>query len=687
MGTLSGGSVEKPFSAYRGDEPYVFVCYGHEDSEFVFREIAWLNDYGINVWYDEGISPGHEWSDELARAIQGCTKVLYFVTPNSVASEHCRRELNFAQEEGREVVAIHLEATEVPAGLRLVLNNRQAILKHELSEDEFHKRLIRVAHGSGKPAAALGAASVDKGRGSKAGLAFTALAVIAVVIGVVWYLTREAVPVEGDLASSVEDTATPMSEVLPNSVAVLPFENLSPDPNNAYFAAGMHEEVLNQLSKVKDLSVIARATMVRYENSGKSIPAIGAELKVRTVMSGSVRYARDRVRISTQLIDAASGEQIWSEAYEESVQDVFGVQLDIATKIASILEARLSTDEKKRLANRPTGKPEAYAEYLRAADAWGSFRGIQIVHDALDRAIGIDPEFAAAFAFKSAVSAFQANFGVAFYGPTFSEEQQNQLLRMAEENARRALSLDDREALAHVAMAVVHYAQRNWRAGYESAQRAYELNPNHYFVLNLMAWRCKDFRQAEECVDLAHRGVALNPGDMATPGNISAFFYSIQHWREAERYAKVEIAALPNAATGYVRLAAALLRLGNEEETRRNLALAEARNPGIFETASIAFMYSTLGDTEKAFRIFEGSAAGDESAVPSLDWHFFMHLAVGEYDAALEYLERAVEIGFPFGFLEGLRFYPEHPNFDSIRSHPKFSEIVEQVKAPLHSKR
>jgi hypothetical protein len=88
--------VEKPFSAYRGDGPYVFVCYAHEDSEAVFREIAWLNDYGVNVWYDEGISPGHEWSDELARAIQGCTKVFYFVTPNSVASEHCRRELNFA---------------------------------------------------------------------------------------------------------------------------------------------------------------------------------------------------------------------------------------------------------------------------------------------------------------------------------------------------------------------------------------------------------------------------------------------------------------------------------------------------------------------------------------------------------------------------------------------------------------
>ena len=82
--------METPFPAYEGDDPYVFLCYAHDDEETVYDEITWLHEQGINVWYDEGISPGHEWSDELAKAIQGCTKVLYFVTPNSVLSEHCR---------------------------------------------------------------------------------------------------------------------------------------------------------------------------------------------------------------------------------------------------------------------------------------------------------------------------------------------------------------------------------------------------------------------------------------------------------------------------------------------------------------------------------------------------------------------------------------------------------------------
>ena len=91
--------MEKPFAAYKGDLPYIFVCYAHEDSNAVFPEISWLHDQGVKIWYDEGISPGLEWSEALASAIQGSSKILFFVTPHSVTSEHCRRELNFAQEE------------------------------------------------------------------------------------------------------------------------------------------------------------------------------------------------------------------------------------------------------------------------------------------------------------------------------------------------------------------------------------------------------------------------------------------------------------------------------------------------------------------------------------------------------------------------------------------------------------
>lgn len=132
-----------PLAAYEGDEPYVFVCYSHDDKQAVYAEIRWLQDHGVHVWYDtRGIHPGSEWSDSLARAIDGANRFVYFITPRSVASEYCRRELSYALAEAKPVLAVHLEATDVPGGLRLSLENRQAIHKHKLLGDEFRNALL-----------------------------------------------------------------------------------------------------------------------------------------------------------------------------------------------------------------------------------------------------------------------------------------------------------------------------------------------------------------------------------------------------------------------------------------------------------------------------------------------------------------------------------------------------------------
>ena len=131
----------KPFPAYKGEEPYVFVSYSHADKDLVFAEIRWLQDQGFNVWYDAtGIGPGSEWNDEIAQAIKGSYRFLYFITPRSVESEHCRHEVNFALEERRAILAVHLEPTDVRPGLRLSLNARQGILKYEHPEAVSQRR-------------------------------------------------------------------------------------------------------------------------------------------------------------------------------------------------------------------------------------------------------------------------------------------------------------------------------------------------------------------------------------------------------------------------------------------------------------------------------------------------------------------------------------------------------------------
>ena len=222
----------------------MFVSYAHADEADVFRQIRKLQDAGLNVWYDTtGIGPGSEWNEEIARAIKGADRFVYFVTPSSTASEHCRRELNFAQAEQRNIVVIHLKETSLPDGLRLSLDNRQAIYKHRLSDAEYENALATAlrlkapapASNTQQPAARTPVFLV-------AGFLALALAYF------VWWSTRP-----GESESSPQSTST-------MSIAVLPFSNLSNDAEQAFFSDGIAEDILNELAKNAELTVRPRSS-------------------------------------------------------------------------------------------------------------------------------------------------------------------------------------------------------------------------------------------------------------------------------------------------------------------------------------------------------------------------------------------------------------------------------------------
>lgn len=142
-------NVEKPFPAYAGTAPYTFVCYGHEDAALVFPELDRLHQSGVNLWYDEGIAPGHEWTQDLAQAIDRASRVVFFVSRGSVASMHCRREIHYALEQQKFVVCVHLEPTDLPAGMKLSLGLAQAILKYEMDEPAYRRKLALALQSSG----------------------------------------------------------------------------------------------------------------------------------------------------------------------------------------------------------------------------------------------------------------------------------------------------------------------------------------------------------------------------------------------------------------------------------------------------------------------------------------------------------------------------------------------------------
>ncbi|MCH7971885.1 MAG: SUMF1/EgtB/PvdO family nonheme iron enzyme, partial [Chloroflexi bacterium] len=134
--------MDKPFPAYEGDEPYVFVCYAHDDAKIIYPEILWLRDQGVNIWYDEGISPGAEFPEKLGKAILGARLVLFYISPNSVSSRHCRDEVYFGLDQDTPILAVHIAATEMPPGLALSTGTTQALMRHEMRQKDYRKKLL-----------------------------------------------------------------------------------------------------------------------------------------------------------------------------------------------------------------------------------------------------------------------------------------------------------------------------------------------------------------------------------------------------------------------------------------------------------------------------------------------------------------------------------------------------------------
>src|SRR5437899_7881280 len=203
----------------------------------------------------------------------------------------------------------------------------------------------------------------------------------------------------------------PSVPILRKSIALLPFENLSEDKANAYFADGIQEEILTRLSRIGDLKVISRTSTQRFKNSLESIPDIAKQLGVATILEGSVRKAADQVRVHVQLIDAENDSHLWAESYDRQLIDIFAVESDIAAKIADSLQAKLSGAERRAIAARPTTSTEAHELYLKGRYYWRNFYapGYERVRECFEQAVALDPSYAPAYVGLSLYHSFSAS--------------------------------------------------------------------------------------------------------------------------------------------------------------------------------------------------------------------------------------------------------------------------------------
>jgi adenylate cyclase len=357
--------MDRPFPAYNGDEAYVVVSYSHDDSSAVFPELIWLKELGFNIWYDEGIDAGTEWREQIGRAIKNASLFLYFVSPASVQSENCRKEVSLADKEHIPIVAIHLRDTDLPDGLDLTLSDRQAILKYEIPKQEYQQKLqSRISSYLDQP---IIAPTIKKRKNTA--LILASMAGVAVLaFGLSFYNQQINM---NDEAVSEQARSDAADEVADNSIVVLPFAALSSGEDDGYFADGLTEEIRNALAQMPELQVIARSSSYFFKGQEVPVHEIAARLGVAYVVEGSVQRDADRVRIRAQLNRTSDGFNLWSRSYDRTLDDVFAIQEDIAGNIAEALGVVLDDNARKIMRSAGIRDVKAFIAYQKGLEAFG----------------------------------------------------------------------------------------------------------------------------------------------------------------------------------------------------------------------------------------------------------------------------------------------------------------------------
>ena len=440
----------------------------------------------------------------------------------------------------------------------------------------------------------------------------------------------------------------------PRSIAVLPFENLSPNPQDAYFAAGMHEEVLARLAKLRGVTVMARTSVMQFANGDThSIASIASALNVATVMEGSVRYAADRVRVSVRLVDGVEGRELWGEVYEAPLQDVFDIQTDIATRIAAALQSELTAAERSNLATRPTDSMPAYAAYLKALVLYRTSGAIgvstppqvrQTINEHLAEAIKLDPQFVAALGWRAQLGADSLLFDS--FPVAGRDERIAALLDSVERDARTALATDPSLGIAYAALArkyMYQYRPKDALATLEEGQRR---TPGDTVVWHASAVLHCIRNDPDAIIRAAQRAIDLDPRN---PGPHSLLAIALRaKGRQEEAIAAftrmIELA--PTAAIGYVGLARTLTPAGDTPRIRETLKVAEQFLGGLRNVrVDVALSYASIGaraDAERLVAEFRRTMQG-QHIDPALEAMALM--AVGDHAHAHEVLSAAVRDG------------------------------------------
>lgn len=457
-------------------------------------------------------------------------------------------------------------------------------------------------------------------------------------------------------------------------LAVLPFENLSGDPEQEYFSDGLTEEMIAQLGRLQPqrLGVIARTSAMQYKKTDKRVDQIGRELGVDYILEGSVRRAGHRVRITAQLIQVSDQTHLWAENYERDVADVLALQSEVAGRIADSLAVELLPAQQARLASVRPINPEAHEAYLRGRYYWnkGTEEGLKKAIGYFNQAIEKDPAYAPAYA---GLAESYALFG------DFEILPPKEAYPRAEAAATKALELDDTLAEAHTALGLVRLEyDRDWAAAEREFKRAIELNPSYPTAHQFYSWYLGAVLRPDECIAEGRRALELDPLSVFRNADLGITLYLVGQYDRAIEQSQKALELDPNLDYAHWTLGLAYVQKAMYEEAIAHLEKAvtfSGDSPRY--VASLGYAYAVAGRRREARKVLDKLKDLSKQRYVSPYFIATVYAGLGDTEKALEWLEKAYQDHS--GWLAYVQWQPE---FAPLRSDPRFRDLLRRMNFP-----
>ena len=421
------------------------------------------------------------------------------------------------------------------------------------------------------------------------------------------------------------------------TIAVLPFENISPDKEADYFADGLAEELITNLSKIKEIKLIARTNTMRYKGTDKDITTIGRELGARYLMQGSVRKYKEDLRVSIQLMDVAQESQLWGENFKGKLEDVFDIQEKVSNEVTAALRVNLSLSEKVGLTKRATVNAEAFDNYLRAREFLYRFTksAVEIAINFFQKAIEADTRYASAY----------AGLSEAYAHLYFFFKRNDDLLDKAIESGMKALMYDPTLSEAYASLSLAYYNKKNYPEASAAGLKAIELDPNNYTAYWILGRVYHSTDRDMEAVQLFKKVNSLNPDFYTAYADLSACYERLGKMDELHQTVETlmevyprYIAKHPDDSRAHIFYASALAGAGKTEQAKYECEKALELSPkDTLMLYNVACLNSRLGDKKKS----------------------------------IEYLAMAIDNGYV-----NYDWLKRDPDLDNVRNEPAFIELL-----------